>query len=39
MGGGVYYLETRLGMKLQINYSFSSVWERVTKAVRVDSRV
>lgn len=21
MGGGVYYLETRLGMKLRINYS------------------
>jgi hypothetical protein len=39
MGGGVYYLGARLGMKLQINYSFLSVWERVTKAVRVDSRV
>lgn len=38
MDGGAYYLEVRLE-KLQINYGFSPVWERATKAVRVDSRV
>ena len=39
MDGGVYYLETRLGKKLQVDCGFSSVRERITKAVMVDSRV
>lgn len=38
MDGGAYYLEVRLE-KLQINCGLSPVWERVTKPVRVDSRV